>query len=298
MNSPIKFEQRGMWAAFSAFFFWGLFPIYWKWLKNINVWEVVGHRMFWSFLFLHCYLWHRQGLFEVKRILKEGHLRNKLVITSFLIFFNWALFIWAVRAGFVIECSLGYFMTPLMNIFLGVLFLDEKLKNYQWVSVMILLLSIIYLAFYQATNIFIPIGLAVSFGLYGLIRKKLKLDSIKALYVESGFMSLLYVFIFFYLYLNQKLSFFSSATWIENILLINGGLVTLIPLVLFGMALNLLPLSIVGVFQYIAPTLQLISGVFIFHEPFSFYMKTTFLLIWLALFIFTFGGKITSRWKK
>ncbi len=298
MDSPSKLNRSGLWAAFFAFFSWGLFPIYWKWLKNINVLEVIGHRMFWSFVMLHFYLWYKNEFKEVKLLLKSKHSRTRLITTSILIFFNWSLFIWAVRAGFVIECSLGYFMTPLMNIFLGVIFLDEKLKNYQWFAVLILFLSIVYLAIFQASNIFIPLGLAISFGLYGLIRKKLKVDSIKALYIESGLMSFLYLFIFGYLFWHSEINFIVKASLVEDFLLVNAGLVTLIPLVLFGFAVNLLPLSILGIFQYIAPTLQLLSGIFIFNEAFSNIMQTTFVLIWLALFIFTFGGKITSRWKK
>jgi chloramphenicol-sensitive protein RarD len=289
--------KKGHLFAFCAFFFWGLFPLYWKQLHHVNVWEVIGHRIFWATFFLFI-IHFKNGLRKELNIFNLPHSqRSKLVLSGILIFINWALFIWAVNRGFIIECSLGYFITPLMNVFLGVGFLKEKLKNYQWLSVSILVLAISYLFYHKASNAFIPLGLSLSFASYGLIRKKLNMPSTLALFYESSIMCVFALMYFGYL-IYQNEFYYINGNLLDKFLLTGAGPVTLIPLILFGLSINRLPLSIIGIFQYITPTLQLLTGVFIYHEDFSIHSKITFVLIWIALLIFTTGGKLSRYFSK
>lgn len=288
--SPI----RGVIWGLIAFFSWGLVPIYWKFLHHVGFNEVLGHRIVWASVFLGIFLFYKNQLSELKTILKIKKNIFILLASTILIFFNWNLFIWAVDKNFIVECSLGYFITPLINIFLGVFLLKEKLKIYQWVSVFLAFLGI---SFMLAANIGRPeisIGLALSFGLYGLLKKQMKVGSLHGLFFETTVLLLPALIYFSYLIKIDQFGFINFGLK-TMLLLIGGGLVTSIPLVAFGFAVQSLPLSTIGIMQYIAPSLQLASGVFLYNEPFTKTHLYSFSFIWLGLLVYSVGGLIIGK---
>lgn len=289
--------KKGFWLAVGAYGLWGLFPLYWKQLHNVLALEVVAHRVIWSLVFL-------LGVVVVSRRFRQisGHLRQRRVvliytISAVLLSINWLTYIWGVNAGYVVETSLGYFINPLMSVLLGVIFFKERLRALQWVAIALAALGVIYLTVRYGQLPWIALVLATSFGTYGVIKKLAPLDALAGQTVEM--MMLVIPAIIFVLYSEVTVgSGFFHAGGMTTLLLVIGGGVTAIPLLMFAAATRRIPLSLVGILQYIAPTLQFSIGVWVYGEDFSMTRVVGFSIIWFALIIYTAEGLVVRHRRK
>lgn len=280
--------KLGLTNGIAAYIIWGLLPIYWKLLQSYEATIVFSHRIIWSFIFMFILLivtkmWH--GFWqELKRIIHEKRSIFLLICISGLISTNWLIFIWAVQHGYVIQSSLGYYMNPLVNILLGVIFLKEKLTKGQVIACVLAFIAVVYLTIYYGVFPWISLTLAFSFGLYGLLKKIIHMHSLYSLTMET--MIILPFVILYFCITDQPIFIMSETMLTENILLLFSGAATAIPLLLFGSAVKYLPYTTMGFLQYIAPTFMLVIGVYLYHEPFTSAHGVTFSLIWLALILY------------
>lgn len=281
--------NKGIWYGFFAYFLWGLFPIYWKLLSDVAPSEILVNRIIWSLVFLVGIAILKRNWRWVSDLIRKPKKVIWMAVAAVLLGVNWFIYIWGVNNGFIVETSLGYFINPLVNVFFGVVFLREHLRPGQWLAVLIAALGVIYLTISNGALPWIALSLALSFGLYGLIKKKGSLGSTESLTVE---MSVLFIpaLIFQLLLINRNTSAWQTNDWTTYLLLMMGGPVTAIPLLFFGSAARQVPLSTLGVLQYIAPTMQFLIGVFFFGEPFTQTRLIGFVIIWIALLIFTFDN--------
>jgi len=287
-------ETSALLAAVGAFLTWGLIPGYWKLLKAVPATEILAHRYLWTTLFLTGLLsWQRRWR-EVRANAQSRRAVLYCLASGSTISINWFLFIWAVNMGRVIETSLGYFMTPLVNVLFGAIFLREKLTRWQVVAVLLATLAVLNLTFAYDHFPWIALTLCFSFGLYGLLRKQSGTAAIPGLFFETVLLVPIALTYLIFLGEHGQLAFGRTDWWL-TILLISTGVVTAIPLVWFGYAARHLRLTTVGFLQYLAPTGSLCLGVFAYHEPFTRAHLITFSLIWIALAIFTFDA--LTRWR-
>ena len=294
MHSDPAARQRGFWAALGAFLAWGLFPLYWRALDALPAQQIMAHRIVWCFLLVAAFLWATRGFGWWRPLLSQPRLVRLLSVSAVLIAANWWLYIWAVNAAHVVETSLGYFINPLVNVLLGVLVLKERLNGRQWLAVAIAAAGVVYLTVQVGRLPWIALGLAVSFGFYGLIRKVAVVESIPALGLESSVLflpALAYV-----LYCEAAgIGGLGHAGATVDALLVGSGVMTAVPLVLFAYGAQRIPYSMVGILQYVGPTLQLAVGIWIFGEPFSRAQLLGFGCIWLALAIYATDGLLRLR---
>ena len=278
----------GILYALAAYVLWGLLPIYWKWLLAVPAVQVVGHRIAWSFIMLLVFIlitrqWQR---------FRSGLNRRSLslyLLASTLLTVNWLVYVWAVNAGNIIETSLGYFINPLVSIVFGMVFLRERLRPGQWVPVLLAASGVIYLTFMFGSLPWIALTLAFTFGFYGLVKKIAPLGSLHGLTLETGFVFVPAVCYLVYVELagTGRFGHLGPET---DLLMIGAGLITIAPLLLFASAASRISLTLVGIMQYIAPTIQFLIGVFMYHEPFSRERLVGFALVWIALLLFTLEG--------
>lgn len=293
MSAPL--DRKGVFAIVFAFVVWGVVPLYWHALKAVPSLQIMAHRIVWSALLVVGWLLLINGLRWWREIrAKPGALRA-LALSSVLIAFNWGLYIWAVNAGHVVETSLGYFINPLLNVVLGVLVLRERLDRAQWFAVACAALGVAWLTWSAGAPPWIALGLAFSFGLYGLVRKLLAVDAVGGLAVESLYLFLPGLAFVLWSEAGHGGGFGSGWGWGIDLLLIGGGLVSALPLIGFAYGVRRIPLSVVGLMQYIAPSLQLLIGVLVLGEPFGRDRAIGFAAIWLGLMVFAGNGLWRSR---
>ena len=287
-------ERSGLVAGLAAFGTWGLIPIYWKLLANVPASEILAHRFVWTTLFL-VFLLSWQGRWpELRDATRSRRAVMYCFASGIAISVNWLVFIWAVNVGRVIETSLGYFMTPLVNVLFGALFLRERLTRWQFISVMLALVGVLNLTFGYGKFPWLAVTLCVSFGLYGLLRKKSGVRPIPGLFLETTLLTPLAAAYLVYLQ-SGGTSTLGSASWSLVLILISTGVVTGLPLVWFGHAARHLRMTTVGFLQYISPSGSFFLGVFLYHEPFTRAHLITFAFIWAALAIFT--AEAIWRWR-
>ncbi|WP_338846517.1 EamA family transporter RarD [Massilia sp. W12] len=281
--------RKGMLYAASAFFCWGLFPLYFKQLQQIPALEMLAHRMLWSLLFVLLVL----GALRRWSWLREVAGNRKTMLTFFcsaaLLAFNWFLYVWAVNNGHVIESSLGYFINPLVNVMFGFLLLKERLRPAQWAAIGVAACGVLWLTVQGGHLPWIALCLAGSFATYGLLRKTAPLGALEGLSIETMLMLPLALGYLAWLSAHAQNSFMqvSAETQIWMAL---AGPITAIPLLLFAAAARRIPLSMLGLFQYIGPSLQLLLGIFLFHEAFNLPRFIGFAIIWSALALYTAEG--------
>ncbi len=286
--------QKGVVYAASAYMIWALLPIYWKLLGSVPTLVVVGHRMIWSFAFVLGVLVLKNDWKHYRSILRTPKILLIYLVTASLLGINWLTYVWAINAGFIVESSLGYFINPLVNVLLGVIFLRERLRLWQWLPIGMVSLGVIYLSVSYGALPWIALTLAFSFGLYGLIKKTAPLSSIDGFALETGFMFLPALAYLLYLKsLGQDL-FAGQGTTI-TMLLVFAGFVTGYPLLLFGAGARRIRLSTLGLLQYIAPIGQFLVGVLIYGEDFSQKKTVGYGIIWMALMIYSIEGIINRR---
>jgi len=284
----------GVFYAGSGFLIWGLSPVYWKNLIEVPALEIIMHRIVWSVIFLVCFILLQKRWNDFVIVLKNGRLLLTLFATAIFIFGNWFLYIWAVNNNYLLQASLGYYINPLVNVVLGMVFLRERLRKPQVVAVLMAATGVLYLTFYFKEFPWIALTLAFSFGFYGLIRKVAPVGSLVGLAVETMFLSLPAVIYLFYLDSIGAGSIFRVSFKLD-LLLIGCAPVTAAPLLLFTLGAKRLYLSTVGLMQYIAPSGMFLLAIFFYGEPFSKAQIWTYIMIWAALLIYSTDSVIYFR---
>lgn len=268
---------------------WGVFPLYLKPLSGVPTLQVMSHRIVWCCLLVFAWLAVRGEIGSVRAALASAGTRWRLASSALFISLNWLIYVWAIGHGHVVDASLGYFINPLFSVVLGVFVLGERLNRAQWAAVALAATGVLYLAVVLGRPPWIALWLAGSFGMYGLIRKVVAVDAVPGLATET---LLLAPFALAYLVFAEwrgagALGHSSTAV---DALLVGSGLVTAMPLALFAYGARRIPLSTVGLVQYIGPTLQFLIGVFVFQEPFPRARAVGFVMIWSALAIYAVDG--------
>lgn len=284
---------RGALAAVMAFLLWGLFPLYWNLVGDVPALQVLAHRGLWCAAAVLLVLLIRRDLAWIATL--PPRLWLLLAIGGALITVNWGVYVWAVARGHVIDTSLGYFITPLVNVLLAVLVLKERPTPLQWAAVAIAAAGVVLLGWRLGQLPWISLVLAFSFGLYGLLRKLAAIDAMRGLAVESGLMALPALGYLLWCHHTGQMVFLRGDFHMDALLVL-GGPVTAIPLALFAWGARRVSMVALGLMQYVAPIVQLLLGVWIFHEPFGGVQQLAFALIWVALAIFS--GEALWRYRR
>lgn len=294
MNS----ERKGLLFAFAAYGIWGIFPLYWKLLEHVDSMEVLISRVIWSFIFTTLFILlirQRKLIIEdLKTLWTNRKLFWSLLAASFVISCNWYLYIFAVTHDHVVDASLGYYINPLITVVFGMIFFNEKLSKIQLFSVFIAVAGVLVLTISYGSIPWLALLIALSFAVYGVLKKKITLDATRGLAIETLFTLPFALVYYIYLMSIHKMTFL-HLDWQTDILLILGGVVTAYPLILFAKGAKLLPQYLIGFMQYLTPTIVLILGIALYNEPFSKAQFLSFGIIWVAILLFTASTIIESR---
>ncbi|QEY22699.1 EamA family transporter RarD [Psychrobacillus sp. AK 1817] len=294
-------EKQGIVVVVLAYAWWGFMPIYWKLLDHVASGEILSGRVIWSFVFtlIVVLLGRRFSVLieDLKNLWKDKKSFWSLVLASYLVTGNWFLYIFAVNEGYIVQASLGYYINPLLSVLLGIVFLKEKLSWAQKLSVLIAATGVLLLTISYGEIPWIAMLLASTFAFYGLIKKRITIDPLRGLTIETLFVLPVALAYFSYMVVADQAVFFSS-DFTTTILLVFTGVATAVPLVLFAKGTKTMPLYMSGFIQYIAPTLMLVIGIFVYGEKFSKIEFISFSFIWVALLLFTFSKILELRRKK
>ncbi|MBN2258717.1 MAG: EamA family transporter RarD [Anaerolineaceae bacterium] len=286
-------KDRGILYALGAYIAWGLFPIYWKWLSQVPAVQLLGHRIMWSFILLAVFLLLTRRWADFREKLSVKVLRIYLV-AAMLIGVNWLTYVWAINAGFIIETSLGYFINPLLSVLLGVIFFRERLRPTQWIPIGLVAAGVLYLTVSYGSLPWIALTLAISWGFYGLVKKMAPLGSVYGVTLETGILFLPALGYLVMMDVSGSGKFLHDGI-LTDLLLAGAGVVTTIPLLMFAKASRRIPLSMIGILQYISQTLTFIIGLSIYHEPVTQSRLIGFGIVWLALIIFWVENRIARH---
>jgi len=286
--------NRGMWLAVGAYAIWGLFPAYWKWLKHVPPIELLSHRVIWSCLILIGFVLVTRQWRAFRQVAFDARVLRVYLVAALLVAVNWLIYVWAVNSGFVVESSLGYFINPLVSVSLGVILFRERLRPLQWLPVTLATLGVVYLTVAYGSPPWIALSLAFTFGFYGLVKKIAPLNAFFGLLLETGILLVPALGWLTYAEMSGQGAFLHTGA-LADFLMVGAGLVTTIPLLLFAGAARRIPLSMMGILQYIAPTVQFSLGVLVYGEPFSPSQFIGFGLVWVALIIFAVEGVMAHR---
>ena len=286
----------GVAYAGSAFLIWGLSPIYWKALASVPAFEILMHRMIWSFFFLAPFVLVKDKRREFLQAVTTRSTLLILVFTTLIVGFNWFLFIWAINSGHILQTSLGYYINPLVNVLLGVIFLGERLRKLQLAAVGLAFIGVLYLTVTYGQFPWVSLALAFSFGFYGLIRKVAPVGPLVGLTVETALLTV--PALAYLVYLDQLgVGAFLRTDAATSLLLMGAALVTGLPLLLFTNGTKRLHLTTIGFLQYIAPSGTFLLAIFVYHEPLRPAQLLTFILIWSALTLYSCDSVLHSRRK-
>lgn len=285
--------KKGLLYALGAYGLWGLFPLYWKFVKHVPALQVIGHRIGWSFVLLILVVlatgqWRQIRSFLTRRVLAV------YLATGLLLSVNWLIYVWGVNEGYIVETSLGYFINPLLSVLLGVVFLRERLRLAQWLPIGLATAGVIYLTLTYGRLPWIALSLAFSFGLYGLVKKLAPLGSLHGLTLETGMVFVPAIAYLLFAELRGEGHFLHDGL-ATDLFLMGAGAVTTVPLLMFASAVQRIPLTMVGLMQYIAPTIQFLIGVSVYKEPFDQTRLIGFSLVWVALVIFWVENYLAHR---
>jgi chloramphenicol-sensitive protein RarD len=281
--------RTGIVSAALAFLAWGLFPLYFHAINEVPPMQILAHRMLWSLLFLLIVLAVR-GQWAWLALVRKPRVLGSFVASAFLLSANWLIYIWSVNNGHVIEASLGYFINPLVNIMFGYLLLKERLRPVQWTAIGAAALGVAWLTWQAGTVPWIALTLATTFGAYGLLRKTAALGALEGLSFETMVLFPLAAAYVGWLTMHGQNAFLNAGSDSTRVLLVLAGPITAIPLLLFASGARQIPLSVLGLLQYLSPTMQFLLGVWLFHEAFTAERLVGFALIWGALALFAGEG--------
>jgi len=287
--------NRGILYATSAFLCWGLFPLYFHAIGAVPPMEILAHRMLWSLLFLAIVLTVRSQWRWLPEVLKKPRVVWSFIASALLLSANWFVYIWAVKNGHVIDASLGYFINPLVNVLLGQLVLKEHLRRGQWLAVAVAAAGVLWLTVQAGQLPWIALILGVTFGGYGLLRKTAALAALEGLSFETLILFPLALAYVGWLTFHGQNAFLNAPSDTTRWLLLAAGPITAIPLLLFAAGARRIPMAVLGMLQYLSPTIQMLLGLWIFHEAFSAERMAGFIVIWSALAVYMAEGLWTSR---
>lgn len=287
--------NKGILYAAFAFFCWGLFPLYFHALGEVPAMEILAHRMLWSLLFLCIVLGVRRQWQWLPQVLRQPRVLGSFVASAVLLTTNWFIYIWSVNNGHVIDASLGYFINPLVNVLLGVLVLKETLRRGQWIAIGMAAAGVAWLTWQAGQLPWIALILGVTFGSYGLLRKTAALAALEGLSLETMILFPLALIYVLWLTTHGQNTFINSDSDSTRWLLAAAGPITAIPLLLFAAGARKIPMAVLGLLQYLSPTMQALLGVWFFHEAFPAPRLIGFLIIWAALALYVGEGLWMSR---
>ena len=292
--SPSR-QLRAAWYVGLSYALWGFFPIYWKALSGISSLQLICHRIVWSFVLLAVLVARSQEVQVLWQSILSPRVVGIYTIAAVAIATNWLIFVWAVGASQIVQISLGYFINPLLSVVLGMIVFHERLRRLQWVSVALAALGVAYLTLALGAVPWIALSLAATFGTYSLMKKVAPLGPVHGLAFETG---ILFVPAAAYLIVEAVAGrgAFMHAGTLRNLLMLGSGPVTTVPLLMFAAGVRHIPLSLVGMLQYINPTMQITIGVMLYREPFTRVQFIGFALVWGALALFAIEGYVTRRW--
>ncbi len=281
--------NSGVITAASAFFMWGLLPIYWKQMESLPAYEILAHRMVWSLLVTLVLLGLIRKLGAFVALFRQGRQCLYFLLTATILAANWFIYIWAVNSGFIIEASLGYYINPLVSVCFGVVFLKEKMRSIQWLSVFLAGLGVCYLTWLYGVFPWIAISLASTFACYGLLRKVASVPALEGLCLETAILFIPALAFLVFLDMQGRGAFLHGPAT-DSWFLIGTGVATTAPLLCFCIAARKIPLFVIGLLQYLAPTISLFVGIFMYGESFPLERMLGFAIIWVALLIFIIEG--------
>ena len=279
-----KSVKSGVIFAVSAYIMWGIAPLYFKLLTRVPALEILMHRIVWSVLVLCVLLFVRKKIPQVKKAISDSKVVRTLAISGFLLACNWLIFIWAVNNNQLLDASLGYFINPLFNVLLARLFLQESLSRLQLLAVFVALLGVALLVVSYAQIPWIALLLAITFSVYGLLRKKVNVDSMPGLLVESSLM-LPFALLYWFIADTSRGNMLANSNEL-NLTLLMAGIVTTAPLLCFTAAAKRIRFTTLGFFQYIGPSLMFLMAILFFQEPLDMTRVITFALVWCGLLIY------------
>lgn len=283
-------NHKGMLYAFLSYAIWGSFPLFWKLLTHVNSLELLLGRVIWAFVFtlITVQMIGKRKLLiaDVKYLWLHKVLLAQLIGASFVISVNWFLYIFAVTHNHLVETSLGYYMNPLLTVLFGVLFFKEKLSKAQLVATIIALIGVIILTMNYGSVPWIAILISISFAIYGVLKKRIPLEATRGLVIETFVLLPIALSCYVYIWIYGEPAFLHM-NWQTNLLMMVSGILTAIPLILFAKGAQMIPLYLLGFLQYVSPTLMLLLGVLLYHEPFTRIEFVAFSMIWVALVLFS-----------
>lgn len=291
-------RRTGMIAALSTYLIWGVLPLYWNLLARAEANEILAHRIIWSFVFMVVVLmvtkrW--QSFKEDCRALWQDKKRGAiLLLAAFTISLNWLTYIWAVNHGHVIDTSIGYYINPLMSVLFGIVFFRERISGLKKISLLLAAIGIVLMTYQLGKLPWVAVALAVSFSVYGALKKQLHLNPFSSITLETLLM-VPFAVPYIGMLMMSPANHFSLATPDLALYLMGTGVVTAVPLVLFSYGANLLPLNVLGFFQYISPTIGLLLGIFFFHETFGMAQISALGFVWAAIVLFTVAESLRGR---
>ncbi|MGF9908312.1 EamA family transporter RarD [Brevibacillus porteri] len=286
--------RQGIIYAIVAYLAWGLLPLYWKLFQAMGAWEILSHRIVWSIIFVAIIIQVTKRWRSMWRAVTGLKMFGALAICSLLISANWLIFIWAVNNDQVMQTSLGYYMNPLITVLLGVIFLKEKMHAGQWLALILAAFGVMFITFQYGEIPWVSLSLALTFAFYSLAKKLVRMEAMIGLAWETLFVAPIAFGYLLMLQVNGTETM-TSLSWWQLLLLTLAGVATAMPLYWFALATTRLPLSVVGFIQYLAPTISLLSAVFLFGEPFTQTHLISFGFIWSALIVFTVSSVRMKR---
>ncbi|WP_415896282.1 EamA family transporter RarD [Neptuniibacter sp. QD72_48] len=290
-------HQKGIYYAVAAFLMWGLVPVYFKAVDDVPAFEVLAHRVVWSVVFLGLFLLLKGKLSELAALRNNPKILLSLGLSALVISINWLVFIWAVSEQRIVETTLGYFINPLINIVFGFFIFSERLRFLQLIAVAIAAVAVLYQIILIGELPWVALTLATSFSIYSVLRKKIPIDSITGLLVETLWLFPMALVYMIWLSSQNNFVLLNGSTEVQ-VLLLAAGLVTSLPLIAFAAGARRLSLTMVGLLQYIGPSIAFLIAVFYYNEPMDQDRLITFVMIWIALAIFSVEGVLVQQRKK
>ena len=289
-----RMKNHGAWYAAAAYLMWGFMPVYLKQLQEVPAVQILLHRVIWSFLFLALIILLRREGHALLQVLHNGNVLSLYFIAAVLLAGNWLAYIWGVNSSQIVETSLGYYINPLVSVALSVIFLKERLRAFQWASIGLAAVGVLYLTLQYGRVPWLALFIASSFGLYGLVKKLSPLGSLHGLTMETAMLFLPALSALMWIETSGS-GAMGSLSAVKLVILAFIGIVTAVPLLLFASAARRIPLSLMGILQYLSPTTQFLLGVLVYNEPFTPQRLIGFVFVWLALLFFWLESFIHNR---
>lgn len=281
-------------AAIACYFMWGILPVFWKQMQGISAWELICHRMVWSLFFLLPVLAWQKELRQLSAALTNLKLASLTGLSSLLLAVNWLIYVWGVNHGYVLETSLGYFLTPLCNVLAGRLVFKEKLRRGQWIAIALAGLGVAFLLIRIDHVPWIAFGLAASWSSYSILKKKSTLGSLAGLTAETLILFPFAALVLLCLALRGE-GALGHVSAVQHGFVLSAGLVTAVPLLLFGWGAQRLRMTTIGLLQYIGPSIQFLLGRFVYHEALSPAQRWAFIFIWIGLIVYSADSVLAQR---